>query len=302
MPCHYPLQAVFAEFADGTRKAMFPDWAKLNFRRGISNPPNVVSVPCGRCMGCKLERSRQWAVRQMHESKMHSENCFVTLTFAPEHLPTDGSLCRKHMQDFMKRLRKKFSDRKIRYFLCGEYGDRLGRPHYHICLFGLHFVDRKVWKQVDGFVYYNSVLLSDLWPFGHSCVADFNFETAAYVARYCTKKVSGSKAEEHYDGRLPEFCQMSLKPGIGRSWIDKYGSTDVWPHDNVVVRGRLCKPPRYYDKILEQNFPARMIEVKQARLEQAAERADDNTHRRLLVKEKCMKASISKLIRKLERA
>ena len=138
MPCYFPLQAVFAEFADGKKKPFFPDWAKQAFRKG-KFVKDITSVPCGRCMGCRLEKSRQWAVRCVHEAKFYEDNCFVTLTYAPEHLPKDGSLNRKHVQDFIKRLRRRLDDRKIRVFYCGEYGDKLRRPHYHLCLFNCDF-------------------------------------------------------------------------------------------------------------------------------------------------------------------
>lgn len=198
-------------------------------------------LPCGSCIGCRLERSRQWAVRMMHEAQMHESNCFLTLTFDDDHLE---SMCRtelglytvrrKHMQDFMKRVRAKHS---VRYYYSGEYGDRYTRPHYHVCLFGYDFkADRQLWKRIKGSLYYVSDELCKFWSFGHSVISDLTFDSAAYVARYCMKKLTGKLSDVYMD-REPEFGQGSLKPGLGASWVQKFASTDVYPHDSVVVRG-----------------------------------------------------------------
>lgn len=298
MPCYFPLQATFSQRSDGKKDIRFSkyDW----FTKGMK-PDNGILLPCGRCMGCRLEKSRQWALRCMHEAKMHEENCFVTLTFAPEHLPEDGSLCKKHMQDFIKRLRRKFDDRRIRVFYCGEYGDNLGRPHYHLCLFNMEFADKRYWKTVNGCRYYTSTILDDLWPYGFNTVGDLTFESAAYVARYCTKKVNGSQAEDHYQGRLPEFAGMSLKPGIGKPWLDKFGRTDVFPHDNCIARGARCKLPRYYDVLWERERPDEFAKAKEARQKRGEEKEDDHTFERLATKLKCQEARFKKLIRNMEK-
>lgn len=303
MPCFFPLQARFSFREDGKKDITFSNENAKLFHKGIKPfGDNNLSLPCGRCMGCRLERSRQWAVRCLHEAKCYEDNCFITLTYAPEHLPKDGSLVRKHVQDFMKRLRFKFSDRKIRYFYCGEYGEDLGRPHYHLCLFNFDFSDRKKLYKVNNFWYYRSDILESLWTYGNSTCCDFSFETAAYVARYCTKKVNGSKAEEHYQGRVPEFAGMSLKPGIGASWFDKYAKSDLFPHDNVVVRGAKSKPPRYYDILRDRVDPEGFAKAKEARKELGESMEDNSTFKRLAVRLKCLEARTRLLVRKLERS
>lgn len=311
MPCYFPLQATFSVRLDGKKDIKFSSTNARLFSKGIKPfGDNNLSLPCGRCMGCRLEKSRQWAMRCVHEASLYEDNCFVTLTFASEHLPEDGSLHKKFVQDFMKRLRRKFEDRKIRVFYCGEYGDKLGRPHFHLCLFNLDFADKVKWKKVNDFWYYTSGVLSELWPLGHSTVCDFSFETAAYVARYCTKKVNGRQAEEHYrkcdpeTGEViqltPEFAGMSLKPGIGKDWLDKFGKTDVFPYDEVIVRGARCKPPRYYDILREREDPVGFAKAKETRQEIGESRADDNSCRRLAQKLKCQEARFKLLIRKME--
>ncbi|QGH72844.1 MAG: replication associated protein [Microviridae sp. ctjyu33] len=304
MPCYHPLQAYFSVRSDGKKDVKFSNALAKNFAAGIAMPEDSLQVPCGRCMGCRLERSRQWAVRMMHEAKLYEDNCFVTLTFDEKNLfekCSNGSLDKKHVQDFMKALRYRFSDRKIRFFACGEYGDALFRPHYHLCLFNVDFADKVKWKKVNGFWYFNSDLLASCWTFGHSVISDLTFESAGYVARYCTKKVTGSVAKEHYGDRLPEFAQMSLKPGLGRGWLDRWGKTDCFAHDDVVVRGVQCKPPRYYDKVLESLDSARFELVKESRKARAQEKAGDSTFSRLAVREKCLEARIKNLIRRMEK-
>lgn len=301
MPCYFPLQATFSLRKDGKKDISFSNVNALRFHRGWKMiGDNNLSIPCGRCMGCRLERSRQWAVRCVHESKCFEDNCFITLTFSPEHMPENGSLCRKHVQDFLKRLRRKFSDRKIRVFYCGEYGDQLGRPHYHLCLFNFDFVDRVKWKKINDFWYYSSNILSELWEFGFSTCCDFSFETAAYVARYCTKKVNGNLAKDHYNGRVPEFSGMSLKPGIGKTWFDKYAKSDLFPHDNVVSRGAKSKPPRYYDILRERIDPDGFALAKEARRELGEESSDNASFKRLATRLKCLESRTRLLIRKME--
>jgi hypothetical protein len=302
MPCFFPLQATFSLREDGKKDIQFSNANARAFTEGRKPlGDSNLSLPCGRCMGCRLEKSRQWAVRCLHESKCYEDNCFITLTYSPENLPKDGSLVRKHVQDFMKRLRFRFSDRKIRYFYCGEYGEDLGRPHYHLCLFNFDFLDRKKLYKVNNFWYYRSAILESLWTFGNSTCCDFSFETAAYVARYCTKKVNGSQAEEHYCGRVPEFAGMSLKPGIGASWFDKYAKSDLFPHDNVVVRGAKSKPPRYYDILRDRVDPEGFAKAKDARRELGESMEDNSTFKRLATRLKCLEARTRLLVRKLER-
>lgn len=310
MPCHNPMQAVFSVRKDGKMDIAFSNANARAFSEGRKPwGDNNISLPCGQCMSCRLERSRQMALRCVHEASLYEDNCFVTLTFDDDNLSkmcplAEGgySLVREHTQNFMKRLRQRFDDRRIRVYGCGEYGDKLSRPHYHLCLFNLDFDDKVKWSKRNGFWYFNSDVLSSLWPYGHSVVTGFSFETAAYVARYCTKKITGVLSEEHYRGRLPEFSVYSNRPGIGRPWLDRFGSSDVYPLDECVVRGAKCKVPRYYDKVRESLDPEGFKAVKAARKVRALDKADDNTYDRLLTKEKCLNARMRLLVRNLERS
>lgn len=248
-----------------------------------------LTLPCGQCVECRLERSRQWAVRCMHEAQLHESNVFVTLTYDEQHVPR--SLEYRDFQLFMKKVRRRFG--AVRFYMCGEYGERFDRPHFHACLFGLFLSDLVLFKDSEGVKLYTSKLLDSCWGRGFVTVGDVTFESAAYVARYVMKKVTGGRAEAHYSrvdlttGELfslvPEFTKMSLKPGIGRRWIEKYVD-DVYNYDHVIVRGREAKPPRYYDKYLAAVDPLRFESLEPGRIAKAERSASENTPERLAVR------------------
>lgn len=275
----------------------------------------VIRLPCGQCTGCRLERSRQWAIRCLHESQLHEKNCFITLTYSDDHLPADGSLNHRHWVLFAKRLRKRFGN-GIRYYMCGEYGEQFARPHYHACLFNHDFRDKTLWKERDGVPLYQSKSLDKLWstpygdPLGFTSVGDVTFQSAAYVARYIMKKVTGDKADDHYTyldeygeihERTPEYTQMSRRPGIGADWLKKY-ETDVFPHDYVILNGKKCSVPKYYDRNLEDRRPEFAAAMKRRRNDARAFRGFDvdSTPDRLKVREKCLETRLNQLKRNLD--
>jgi hypothetical protein len=244
----------------------------------------------------------------MHEASLYDANDYLTLTYSPESCPVDGSLNHRHFQLFMKRLRKHFGV-PIRYYMCGEYGGQFGRPHYHALIFGVQFDDREVFmKSPSGFMLYRSPTLERLWPHGFSSLGDVTFESAAYVARYIMKKVTGDAAKRAYQvvstvtgeilDRIPEYNRMSLKPGIGAGWFDKFGS-DVYPHDRVIIDGSPNRPPRYYDKLFSRVDPETFLSLKDKRILDAIDNWRDNTPQRLATKEIVTKAAISQLKRSL---
>jgi len=251
-------------------------------------------LPCGRCVGCRLERSRQWAVRCMHEASQWPSSVFVTLTYDDEHLPEDQGLDVSEFQRFAKRLRKARPGDKVRYFHCGEYGERGGRPHYHALLFNVDFPDRYPWRSDT----YRSAELERLWSLGHSELGSVTFESAAYVARYSLKKLSGQAAIEGYrrfhlrTGEevtvSPEYATMSH--GVGRSWLEQFAD-DVYPLDRVVSRGREAKPPRYYDKRLEEVDPVLACELRVLRARDFNH--ENATEERLQVREVCAEKRVS---------
>lgn len=269
----------------------------------FGNPPTrgqwkTVFLPCGQCIGCRLSRSRDWAMRCVHEASLHPANCYLTLTYDDAHVPWSSvtgeqTLVKKHLQDFLKRLRFHLDKKnvKVRFFACGEYGELTHRPHYHLILFGYDFEDKFFYKlSKDGQPYYISPMLNEIWSHGDCVVAGVTFESCAYVSRYVTKKITGDAAEEVYEGIQPEFVNMSRRPGIGSSWFEKY-STDVYPYDEVIIHGnngtRRMHPPRYYDKLYEQMPGNSLDAIKEKRIERGERKAWEITQLgRLDAKEK----------------
>lgn len=300
MPCYHPLQAYQA--VDGT--VIFTQLRRYDIVRSLQ-------LPCGQCVGCRLERSRQWAMRCLHEASLYERNAFITLTYDQLHLPAGGGLVYSDFQNFMKRLRKCISPSLVRFYMCGEYGENFGRPHFHACLFGYDFPDKLHWKKTpSGCSIYRSSLLESLWPGGFSSIGDVTFESAAYVARYIMKKITGHLAEvsgcyEVVDPdtgeihhRRPEFNKMSLKPGIGARWLEKW-STDVYPHDYVIINGKKVKPPKYYDKKYAQEHQLEFEDISFNRESAARLNFLDNSDARLLVKEIVTTSRLNSIPRKL---
>lgn len=256
-----------------------------------------ITLPCGKCIGCRIDYSRMWAVRCMHESELHASNCFLTLTYSDDSLPSGGSLVKRDLQLFFKRLRKQLGSVKVRYYAAGEYGESLLRPHYHIILFGHDFAeDRVLWKVSHGSKLYRSSLLEQCWPYGYSLVADVNYKTCAYVARYVTKKIGGKLADSHYAGLQPEFSVMSRRPGIARDWINKY-IDDVYPADYVVMDGIKLRPPRYYDIVYDITEDD-MDDIKERRFDNVD--INNCSYDRLQVRKKVAESKFNNLIRSYE--
>ena len=283
-------------------------------------------LPCGQCIGCRLKYSKFWAFRCMAEASCWEDNSFLTLTYDQEHLPADRSLHPEDVAGFIKRLRQSRVDKlkrlhaenwraffsPIRYYGCGEYGDDKSRPHYHVLLFNCDFEDKVHWSTRNGNKIWLSESLRKLWPFGNHYIGSVTFESAAYVARYVTKKVNGELREKkdkdglgYYDrvcgetGEVfhlrPESPFMSRRPGIGETWIRKYWS-DVYPSDEVIVKGHALRPPRYFDKWLEKFDPFLLDELKEKRSLQVRKTSAE----RLGVEEKVQLSRLNTLRRPME--
>ena len=258
MPCYYPIDGFKSR--EPNENGRYP----VVFTRREGQQDNPVKIPCGRCIGCRLERARQWALRCVHESQSWDDNCFITLTYDEDNLPHDQSVSTQEWQTFMKRLRQSIYPKKVRYYAVGEYGKdqdpsttrTIGRPHYHAILFN-HDFDRGEEVAKDLF---QSSELDELWGKGFASVGTMTFGSACYVARYCTKKITGEESEEHYQvtdpytGEVtnlrPEFSVMSRRPGIGKIWFDKYWRDcrkGYLTHD-----GQKIAIPKYYEKELEK--------------------------------------------------
>ena len=297
MTCYHPIVAYQHKFLHSKNGKHL-----IDFKGGSVREWDEIKLPCGRCIGCRLERSRQWAIRCVHESQYHDENMFLTLTFDDDHLDPEGSLRKSDFVLFMKRLRKYFDSqgKKIRFFHCGEYGSLYERPHHHAIIFGADFSDKVLWSTSCGFPLFRSKSLEKLWPYGFSSIAGVSFESCAYVARYVTKKITGDAADEHYHGREPEYVTMSRMPGIGYQWLLDH--PEIYNFDEVVIRnGIKCKPPRYYDKIFDQIAPDYMEYIKNKRKLKASELDEKNRIPNRLAQKEDYKIEVcKKLIRKYE--
>jgi len=265
---------------------------------------DAVTGPCGSCPGCRVDQAGQWAGRLMHESEYPlaqldgtpRASWFCTLTYAD--MPLYGSLEPEDPRLFLARLRKRFPPRTLSYYLCGEYGETSGRPHYHACLFGPRFLARERLTERHGAPVWLADALQEAWGHGSTEMTPLTYATAMYVAGYVRKKVRQRDDPEHYwrvnplTGEIvsiaPEFARMSRSPALGRRWIERFWQ-DVYPRDFVVMDGRERKPPRYYDKWMETHQPEVMDQVRHQRYVDSVEIGDE----KLIMKEKVHRARVA---------
>lgn len=266
----------------------------------VGRPPSLLGVkdemwlPCGKCIGCKLDRARAWSIRIMHEAQLHDEKYFITFDYdpaAPSSPENTGnwSLQYAHWQQFMRRLRKALGHGRnpVRFFVSGEYGRLRGRPHWHACMFGLRLDDRQ--RMANG--KYHSGSLESCWSHGRCDIGEVTSNSAAYCAGYTLNKAYGRDSYDLVDRetgevieRRPPFVRMSLKPGIGAEWYKRFGS-DLFPHDFAVQDGRRYKVPRYYVRKLEAENPQLAEEVAHGRYLKSLEiPSEEKTDERLQVK------------------
>lgn len=323
MACYSPLHA-YKKLLEKTEAGK--SVIVFNINEAKNSPYEKIDIPCGQCIGCRIDKSRDWAVRCVHEASMHEENCFITLTFNDENLMIEDenntviqeeSLNKQDFQKFMKRFRKYVYPQKIRYFHCGEYGSENQRPHHHACIFGYDFPmqSRKnpdgkyLYKEVNGIKLYRSQKLEELWPYGFCTIGEVTWESAAYVARYVMKKVNGEKKYERYVKDVnkitgeckyiePEYITMSLKPGIGKTWYEK--NKQDTNKDFLTVNGTKHKIPKYYDRLLEQ-VDVWSLEGKKykRKIKALSKDKNENSTERLIVKRKVKERSINNLVRNL---
>lgn len=354
MPCYHPINAYkhpSRKTASGKAKIVI-----VSERDSPKHPTaEWLKLPCGQCIGCRIRRSKEWAIRCVHEASLFGEdNSFITLTFNDENLAKDHSLQKIDFVNFMKRLRKHHRgvnavDHEIidyetgevttevrypiRFFHCGEYGDKFERPHHHACLFNFTFPDLERLNSVhEKIPLYQSEILDELWSkeiqakdcrlyrddtlfqrgdryfakLGYCSVGAVTTDSAAYCARYVTKKVNGEAAPSHYiyeddDGELhalePEYLTMSRRPGIARDFIIN-NLSDAYPKDFVTSKGKKFKVPKYYDAIYDSINPEDMERIKAKRKEIAIQRQQSPD--RLMSMEKCANAKFKNFTRSYE--
>lgn len=366
MTCFHPLKAYmpFSEDCDGKRRLIFSERQvnnlilhsetekKLYLPNGENlmsyyNHPHiildtqfhnngevnglVIRVPCGKCLGCRMDYARRWSTRCYNEAFMHNhfKNCaFLTLTFNNNMLfnrTHPWSVDKLEFSQFMKRFRKRISDRYgvtgVRFFACGEYGSLKGRPHYHALIFGFNFPDKKLIQGAgfpaklqpralkDGRIlrYYHSDFLDSCWspagsdkPFGFATISDITYEDCAYTARYILKK-TGSK---HSTGREPEFVLSSRNPGLGLDFWKKYYPDYIANNCIDLGSGRITDIPRYYiDKLKEFDedvYNSYKLDKQKQIVYNLFDEKKNETSERLAVKEELLKMKLNKFVRQYE--
>lgn len=333
MVCYTPLRAYRRTSIKGSE-------IKFNVPASETSKYLKLDLACGQCIGCRIDRSRAWALRCVHEASLYYYNTFITLTYDDQHMPDNAGLRKKDFQNFMKELRRKYigktrNDGKkmpeqiktIRFFQCGEYGEAcrycgydrsncicseyvpgLGRPHHHAILFNFDFPDKVLEAKKKDYCEYSSEILDKLWKKGLHSIGEVSFKSAAYCARYVTKKITGPKAKDHYqkvDYRTgavyqvePEYITMSRRPGIGYDWYQKYKS-DCYPKDHLTTEGKYIKVPKYYDKQYEIEYPIKYEEIKEDRRLRAIEFPERSDPERLRAGHKIKEKQVQQLIRRL---
>lgn len=293
MSCYEPIRAWTIEGAYKENGKQF-----LTFQEPIKETKGLkeMAIPCGRCIGCRLDYSREWMARITKEASLYPNNAFLTLTYNNENLPikdvvnketgelvTGNPLIKEHIQQFIKKLRRQYkyhhNHEGIRFYACGEYGGRTQRPHYHIAIFNC---DVTVWGDLEllrnntsGNPLWTSPKIEKIWGKGFITIGDLTPESAGYIARYMLKKQKGNE-RWYYEanGLIPEYTTMSNKPGISRLWYEQH-CDEYWLYDRIVIPKKNSKPlkiktPAYYDKLLEQEKGIEAVrEIKEARMKRA---------------------------------
>lgn len=224
---------------------------------------SVLSLPCGHCLSCRLNKGREWAVRCVLEASLYNSNYFVTLTYDDDHLPSSSLNARRDVQLFLRMLRRECPG--VRYFGCCEKGSKTKRFHHHLILFNCDLNDyRPLHKNYKGGYIYSSKLVEKLWSKGNVCIGEVNYTTCGYVAQYAAKKV--------FNDDKDEFIYMSNRPGIGAKWFEKH--VDIFKDDAIYGRfgfTKSAKIPRYFEKLYELIDPVDLASVKEKRIDKSSE-------------------------------
>lgn len=292
-------------------------------------PIEEEEVPCGKCIGCRIDYSKQWAIRCMLEAQKYKDNAFITLTYDQEHIKTNtivdmstgelleiGTLAPQDLTKFMKDLRRyynyHYNHDGIRFYACGEYGSKTQRPHYHIICFNIPIKDKKLFfKNANGDNVYISESISKIWEKGIVSIGKVTWESAAYTARYVMKKMKGPGSEEYYKekGIIPEFVRMSRCPGIAWDYYND-NKEKIYENDEIIIAGKKCskvvKPSKYFDRLFDLESPEAMAAIKAQRKELAQnsmalqlEKTNLNKKEYLQLKERNKAEKLKKLVRPL---
>lgn len=307
MKCFFPKPAWYSK-----TKAANGGFA-ITFKIAEAQTDYQILVPCGGCLGCRMTRKMDWAMRISHEARYHQKSMFLTLTFRPSDLPLDNSLSKGIMQKYIQDLRNYARGERISYFLAGEYAPGKkknpqtgipfpGRPHYHLIILGAEFDDQvSIDTGSKGDTVYTSADCEKLWPYGNNYIGKVTPASAAYCAGYIVDKMTGPLGELHYvtddpeEGLLniePEFQLQSTRPALGKSWFDEYHA-DI-QKGFITDKGQKREVPRAYERWLEQYFPENYDEYLERKMDAVDLRDPDNKPARLAVQKECAQRRINK--------
>lgn len=333
MTCFYPIKALktwsHAEHKWKVKIIGPEEFYELENRKNPIKFEEIFNLPCGKCIGCRLDYAREWANRCMLEAKQYEFNEMLTLTYDEENLPITtteevaegvkiyATLVKKDVQDFLKRLRqhwlREYNWQGIRFYMCGEYGEKFGRPHYHILLFNFPVYDKEfLTTNKKGFDQMTSKTIEKLWGKGRISLCPVTWETCSYVARYIMKKQTGNEIAKSMEerGQIQEYVCMSRNPGIAKDYFDKH-KNEIYLTDEIFLstnKGiQKVKPSRYFDKLYDLEDHKRLEEIKKVRVKESEEAMKNELKQTdlkksfyLRVKETNKKAQTKKLIRDLE--
>lgn len=262
MPCYHPVPAWTDRRIGPNRKF------GVTFRKSEAWTDRPISLPCGKCIGCRIKRANEWGTRCMNELRDYRGRAsFITLTYTPENLPPGGTLRLTDLQKFLKRVRK--AGHQIRYFAAGEYGERTQRPHYHLVVFGYMPHDRVHIPGNRTIPLYRSRELTELWGLGDAKLSPVTRENATYVAKYTLSKYDETGNKRDFAGRQAPFLTMSTHPGIGSNYAREHARALV-RLDGIRLRGgQLAALPRYYEKVIARHDPESISGLKTRRKEKA---------------------------------
>nr|QJB18791.1 MAG: replication initiator protein [Microvirus sp.] len=230
----------------------------LLFHLPRSEYPDGLTVPCGKCLHCRISKRKEWTFRMLHELQSWDHAIFITLTYDDQHIPDYNSLIKKDLQNFFKRLRKNLGERKIKYFACGEYGTTTDRPHYHAIIYGMSLLpgDKNIimstWKNCD---WQNRSIKKNSFGLAEQ-------HSIEYVAGYIHSKLTGELADQEYkqQNREPVFRILSLGIGLKYALENK---EKILKDKCLKQKGKELALPRYYLKKLEvdtSEFKSKAIE------------------------------------------
>lgn len=243
--CLYPYKAYLLEFIDSNGELCRSIRFVKNNDADLGYNWTPLDLPCGKCLECLQQYSKEWSFRIMLEASLYEKNCFITLTYKN----SPNFLVKKDLQDFLKRLRRRLEPLRIRFFACGEYGKKGKRPHFHLIVFGWEPSDLvPFFRDKKGNQIYLSDFVSSVWSKGFITVGSLSLESAKYCAKYL------QKMQKNYTFfKVKPFVLMSLKPGIGLKAFQL--KEDIFlKSDKIYFNGKSCKIPRYFlNKSLDFN-------------------------------------------------